>query len=49
MQLLENIMKNELHFPSHITDLSPSCIDLCWKLLRRDPGTTANVALLYMA
>lgn len=39
MQLLQNIMRStELYFPSDITDLSSDCIDLCRKLLRRNPG-----------
>ncbi|KAH9317487.1 hypothetical protein KI387_019256, partial [Taxus chinensis] len=39
LQLLQNILKsNELHFPPDIVgDLHPDCIDLCCKLLRRNP------------
>ncbi|KAJ4790029.1 Serine/threonine-protein kinase ATG1 [Rhynchospora pubera] len=37
IQLLQNILKsNELTFPPDVT-LSPHCIDLCTKLLRRNP------------
>lgn len=39
MQLLQNIVRStELRFPSDIKDLSSDCIDLCQKLLRRNPG-----------
>ncbi|KAI3992279.1 hypothetical protein MKX01_030000 [Papaver californicum] len=38
IQLLQNIMKSkELHLPPDIKELSSDCIDLCRKLLRRDP------------
>ncbi|KAL3536445.1 hypothetical protein ACH5RR_004906 [Cinchona calisaya] len=38
IQLLQNIVKStELHFPREIKDLNPHCIDLCRKLLRRNP------------
>lgn len=39
IQLMENIMRSkELHFPHDIVgDLHSDCIDLCQKLLRRDP------------
>ncbi|XP_068643922.1 serine/threonine-protein kinase ATG1c-like [Aristolochia californica] len=38
IQLLQNIMKsNELHFPADKKDLSSDCLDLCQKLLRRNP------------
>ncbi|GMH26521.1 hypothetical protein Nepgr_028364 [Nepenthes gracilis] len=38
IQLLQNIIKStELHFPPDIHDLSSECIDLCQKLLRRNP------------
>lgn len=38
-QLLQNIIKStELQFPPEAKDLSPHCIDLCRKLLRRNPG-----------
>uniref|UniRef100_A0A1D1ZEE2 Serine/threonine-protein kinase ATG1 n=1 Tax=Anthurium amnicola TaxID=1678845 RepID=A0A1D1ZEE2_9ARAE len=38
IELLQNIMKsNELHFPADSNDLSCDCIDLCQKLLRRNP------------
>lgn len=39
IQLMQNILRsNELHFPHDIVgDLHPDCIDLCQKLLRRDP------------
>lgn len=38
IQLLQNIVKStELHFPPEIKDLSSDCIDLCQKLLRRNP------------
>ncbi|PIA54582.1 hypothetical protein AQUCO_00900861v1 [Aquilegia coerulea] len=38
IQLLQNILKaNELRFPPDIHDLSTECIDLCQKLLRRNP------------
>ncbi|KAL2229499.1 UNVERIFIED_CONTAM: Serine/threonine-protein kinase ATG1c [Sesamum indicum] len=37
-QLLQNIMKSvELQFPPEAKDLSPHCLDLCRKLLRRNP------------
>ncbi|KAI3851811.1 hypothetical protein MKX03_034166 [Papaver bracteatum] len=38
IQLLQNILKsNELCFPQDSKDLSSDCIDLCQKLLRRNP------------
>ncbi|KAM7526395.1 hypothetical protein LguiA_016297 [Lonicera macranthoides] len=38
IQLLQNIVKStELNFPPDIKDLSSDCIDLCRKLLRRNP------------
>ncbi|XP_019053298.1 PREDICTED: serine/threonine-protein kinase ATG1c isoform X2 [Nelumbo nucifera] len=38
IQLLQNIVKsNELRFPPDNNDLSSDCIDLCQKLLRRNP------------
>ncbi|KAK1312050.1 CBL-interacting serine/threonine-protein kinase 11 [Acorus calamus] len=38
LQLLQNILKsNELRFPPDTHDLSSNCIDLCQKLLRRNP------------
>ncbi|KAI3939110.1 hypothetical protein MKX01_001978 [Papaver californicum] len=38
IQLLQNILKsNELCFPQDSKDLTPDCIDLCQKLLRRNP------------
>ncbi|KAA8518953.1 hypothetical protein F0562_016273 [Nyssa sinensis] len=38
IQLLQNIIKStELHFPPDKKDLSSDCIDLCQKLLRRNP------------
>lgn len=38
IQLLQNIMKsNELRFPTDKSDLSYGCLDLCQKLLRRNP------------
>ncbi|KAK2972292.1 hypothetical protein RJ640_014350 [Escallonia rubra] len=38
IQLLQNILKSiELQFPSEAKDLSSECIDLCRKLLRRNP------------
>ncbi|KAL5709451.1 non-specific serine/threonine protein kinase [Ranunculus cassubicifolius] len=38
IQLLQNIIRsNELRFPPDIRDLSSDCIDLCRKLLRRNP------------
>ncbi|XP_043701702.1 serine/threonine-protein kinase ATG1c-like isoform X2 [Telopea speciosissima] len=38
IQLLQNIVKStELHFPPDNKDLSTDCIDLCRKLLRRNP------------
>ncbi|GAB4833867.1 Serine/threonine-protein kinase ATG1c [Ancistrocladus abbreviatus] len=38
IQLLQNIIKStELHFPQDIDELSSDCIDLCQKLLRRNP------------
>ncbi|KAL3826037.1 hypothetical protein ACJIZ3_022066 [Penstemon smallii] len=38
IQLLQNIIKStELQFPPEAKDLSPHCIDLCKKLLRRNP------------
>ncbi|KAL0344513.1 UNVERIFIED_CONTAM: Serine/threonine-protein kinase ATG1c [Sesamum radiatum] len=37
-KLLQNIMKSvELQFPPEAKDLSPHCLDLCRKLLRRNP------------
>ena len=39
VQLLQNIMKStELQFPPEKKNLNPDCIDLCRKLLRRNPG-----------
>ncbi|XP_027070956.1 serine/threonine-protein kinase ATG1c-like isoform X2 [Coffea arabica] len=38
LQLFQNIVRStELQFPRDIKDLSPHCIDLCRKLLRRNP------------
>ncbi|KAH6820177.1 Protein kinase superfamily protein [Perilla frutescens var. hirtella] len=38
IQLLQNIIKaTELQFPPEAKDLSPHCVDLCKKLLRRSP------------
>ncbi|CAH9130572.1 unnamed protein product [Cuscuta epithymum] len=38
IQLLQNIVKSsELQFPSNANNLSDECIDLCKKLLRRNP------------
>ncbi|KAI3474134.1 hypothetical protein Pfo_028922 [Paulownia fortunei] len=38
IQLLQNIIKStELQFPPEAKDLNPHCIDLCKKLLRRNP------------
>ncbi|KAL1804728.1 hypothetical protein ACET3Z_027796 [Daucus carota] len=38
IQLLQNIVRaTELRFPSDVTDLSSECVDLCRKLLRRNP------------
>ncbi|KAL9302020.1 putative serine/threonine-protein kinase ATG1c Group-Pl-3 family [Arabidopsis thaliana] len=38
IQLLQNIIRStELHFPGDCRDLSLDCIDLCQKLLRRNP------------
>ncbi|XP_028071138.1 serine/threonine-protein kinase ATG1c-like isoform X2 [Camellia sinensis] len=38
IQLLQNIMKStELQFPPNKKDLSSDCLDLCQKLLRRNP------------
>ncbi|KAI3447719.1 hypothetical protein Pfo_004384 [Paulownia fortunei] len=38
IQLLQNIIKSgELQFPPEAKDLSPHCLDLCRKLLRRNP------------
>ncbi|XP_068668773.1 serine/threonine-protein kinase ATG1b-like [Aristolochia californica] len=38
IQLLQNILKShELHFPSDKKDLSSDCLDLCRKLLCRNP------------
>ncbi|KAL8504714.1 hypothetical protein ACS0TY_016048 [Phlomoides rotata] len=38
LQLLQNIMKStELQFPPEARNLSPHCLDLCRKLLRRNP------------
>ncbi|KAL2502960.1 Protein kinase superfamily protein [Forsythia ovata] len=38
IQLLQNIMKStELQFPPDAENLSPDCMDLCRKLLRRNP------------
>ncbi|XP_024515761.1 serine/threonine-protein kinase ATG1c [Selaginella moellendorffii] len=36
VQLLQNITKNEVQFP-HAAQLHPDCIDMCRKLLRRNP------------
>jgi hypothetical protein len=43
MQLLQNIMKaNEVQFPEPLmAELHPDCIDMCRKLLRPNPGTSA--------
>jgi serine/threonine-protein kinase ULK/ATG1 len=43
VQLLQNIMKtNEVRFPESVmTQLHPDGIDICRKLLRRNPGTSA--------
>ncbi|KAG6437680.1 hypothetical protein SASPL_102603 [Salvia splendens] len=39
IQLLQNIIKsNDLPFPPEAKDLNPYCIDLCTKLLRRNPA-----------
>ncbi|MQL86770.1 hypothetical protein Taro_019298 [Colocasia esculenta] len=47
IQLLQNIMRsNELHFPPNNNDLSHECIDLCQKLLRRNPGPKDDVLKL---
>lgn len=38
MQLLQNILRaTELRFPPDVTDLTAECVDLCQKLLRRNP------------
>jgi serine/threonine-protein kinase ULK/ATG1 len=39
-QLLQNIIKStEVRFPEAVmAQLHPDCIDMCRKLLRRDPG-----------
>ncbi|KAL1210019.1 Serine/threonine-protein kinase ATG1c [Cardamine amara subsp. amara] len=38
IQLLQNIIRStELHFPADCKDLSLDCVDLCQKLLRRNP------------
>ncbi|KAL6508009.1 hypothetical protein OROGR_024204 [Orobanche gracilis] len=38
IELLQNIIKStELQFPSKAMDLDPHCMDLCRKLLRRNP------------
>lgn len=39
-QLLQNILKStEIRFPDAImAQLHPDCIDMCRKLLRKDPG-----------
>ncbi|KAG8374350.1 hypothetical protein BUALT_Bualt11G0122700 [Buddleja alternifolia] len=38
IQLLQNIIKStELQFPPEAKDLNPHCVDLCRKLLRRNP------------
>ncbi|KAL8140650.1 LOW QUALITY PROTEIN: hypothetical protein V2J09_006671 [Rumex salicifolius] len=38
IQLLQNIIRStELRFPADIMNLSPQCMDLCKKLLRRNP------------
>ncbi|KAK9714168.1 hypothetical protein RND81_06G076200 [Saponaria officinalis] len=38
IQLLQNIIKaTELRFPPDLNDLSSECVDLCQKLLRRNP------------
>ncbi|GAA0180956.1 non-receptor serine/threonine protein kinase [Lithospermum erythrorhizon] len=38
LQLLQNIVRsNDLQFPQDSKDLSPDCINLCRKLLRRNP------------
>jgi serine/threonine-protein kinase ULK/ATG1 len=43
VQLLQNIIKtNEVRFPESVmTQLHPDGIDICRKLLRRNPGTSA--------
>ncbi|ERN08074.1 serine/threonine-protein kinase ATG1c isoform X1 [Amborella trichopoda] len=37
IQLLQNIKTSEVRFPSDLKELGPDCIDLCQKLLRRNP------------
>ncbi|KAG9142579.1 hypothetical protein Leryth_011668 [Lithospermum erythrorhizon] len=38
LQLLQNIVKsNDIQFPPEANDLTPDCINLCRKLLRRNP------------
>ncbi|KAL3639496.1 hypothetical protein CASFOL_017403 [Castilleja foliolosa] len=38
IELLQNIIKStELQFPPNAKNLDPQCMDLCWKLLRRNP------------
>lgn len=41
-QLLQNIIKStEVRFPDAVmAQLHPDCIDMCRKLLRRDPGVS---------
>jgi hypothetical protein len=48
-QLHQNILaSDELNFPSEIeADLCPDCIDLCRRLLHRDPSESA-VALYFL-
>ncbi|KAG6434352.1 hypothetical protein SASPL_105982 [Salvia splendens] len=46
IQLLQNIIKsNDLPFPPEAKDLNPYCIDLCTKLLRRNPGLYSSFSL----
>lgn len=41
-QLLQNIIKStEIRFPDEVAaQLHPDCLDMCRKLLRRDPGVS---------
>lgn len=51
LQLLQNIIKStELQFPPEAKDLNPHCLDLCRKLLRRNPGNhhVLNLNMLIM-
>lgn len=48
-QLLQNIMKSaEVRFPPGKSDLSFECLDLCQRLLRRNPREMLLLIRAYM-